>query len=70
MNDIVIGGGGHAGVQLCGALAAAGQGARVHLVCEEPVLPYHALRCRRRRQSEEQSRFCTAVVLFAAPAHG
>lgn len=38
---IVIVGGGHAGAQLCGALAAAGQGARVHLVCEEPVLPYH-----------------------------
>jgi 3-phenylpropionate/trans-cinnamate dioxygenase ferredoxin reductase subunit len=40
MNDIVIVGGGHAGVQLCGALAAAGQGARVHLVCEEPLIPY------------------------------
>lgn len=39
--SIVIVGGGHAGAQLCGALAAAGQGARVHLVCEEPVLPYH-----------------------------
>lgn len=40
MNEIVIVGGGHAGAQLCGALAAAGQGARVHLVCEEPWLPY------------------------------
>ena len=45
MNDanepIVIVGGGHAAAQLCGGLAAAGQGARVHLVCEEPQLPYH-----------------------------
>ena len=40
MNDIVIVGGGHAGVQLCGALVAAGRGARVHLVCEEPLIPY------------------------------
>jgi 3-phenylpropionate/trans-cinnamate dioxygenase ferredoxin reductase component len=40
LNNIVVVGGGHAGVQLCSALAAAGQGARVHLVCEEPVLPY------------------------------
>lgn len=40
MNDIVIVGGGHAGAQLSGALAAAGQGARIHLVCEEPALPY------------------------------
>lgn len=40
MNEIVIVGGGHAGAQLCGALAAAGQGARVHLVCDEPLLPY------------------------------
>jgi len=40
MTDIVIVGGGHAGVQLCGALAATGLSARVHLVCEEPVLPY------------------------------
>jgi len=38
---IVIIGCGHAGAQLCAALAAAGQGARVHLVCEEPELPYH-----------------------------
>ena len=36
----VIVGGGHAGAQLCAALAEAGQGDRVHLVCEEPVLPY------------------------------
>ena len=40
MTDIVIIGGGHGGAQLCAALAAAGQGARVHLVCDEPVLPY------------------------------
>ncbi|MDY0744032.1 FAD-dependent oxidoreductase [Paucibacter sp. R3-3] len=38
---IVIIGGGHAGAALCGALAAAGLGAQVHLVCEEAVLPYH-----------------------------
>ena len=37
---IVIVGGGHAGAQLCAALADAGQGARVHLVCEELELPY------------------------------
>ena len=37
---IVIVGGGHAAAQLCAGLAAAGQGARVHLVCEEPELPY------------------------------
>ncbi|MGE5116547.1 MAG: FAD-dependent oxidoreductase, partial [Betaproteobacteria bacterium] len=37
---IVIVGGGHAGVQLCAALVEAGQGARVHLVCDEPLLPY------------------------------
>jgi 3-phenylpropionate/trans-cinnamate dioxygenase ferredoxin reductase component len=38
---IVIIGGGHAAAALCGALAAAGQGQRVHLVCEEAELPYH-----------------------------
>lgn len=38
--DIVIVGGGHAGAQLCAALADAKQGARVHLVCDEPELPY------------------------------
>lgn len=38
---IVIVGGGHAAAQLCAGLAEAGQGARVHLVCEEAVLPYH-----------------------------
>ena len=38
---IVIIGGGHAGAALCGALAAAGLGAQVQLVCEEAVLPYH-----------------------------
>lgn len=37
---IVIVGGGHAAAALCAGLAAAGQGARVHLVCEEPELPY------------------------------
>lgn len=41
MSDaIVVIGGGHAGVQLCGALAAAGLGPRTHLVCAEPQLPY------------------------------
>jgi 3-phenylpropionate/trans-cinnamate dioxygenase ferredoxin reductase subunit len=39
-DTIVIVGGGHAGVQLCNALAAAGQGARVQLVCDETELPY------------------------------
>jgi 3-phenylpropionate/trans-cinnamate dioxygenase ferredoxin reductase subunit len=38
---IVIIGGGHAGAALCGALAAAGMGSQVQLVCEEPELPYH-----------------------------
>lgn len=37
---IVIVGGGHAAAQLCAALVTAGQGARVHLVCEEAELPY------------------------------
>ena len=40
MNPIVIIGGGHAGAQLCGALAEAGLGPQVHLVCAEPELPY------------------------------
>ena len=40
-NPIVIVGGGHAAAQLCAGLAEAGQGARVHLVCEEPCEPYH-----------------------------
>ena len=40
MNSIVIIGGGHAGAQLCGALAEAGLGPQVQLVCAEPVLPY------------------------------
>jgi 3-phenylpropionate/trans-cinnamate dioxygenase ferredoxin reductase component len=39
-NSIVIIGGGHAAAQLCAGLVAAGQGARVHLVCEEAELPY------------------------------
>ena len=37
---IVIVGGGHAGAALCGALAAAGLGARTQLVCAEDELPY------------------------------
>lgn len=42
MNDaIVIVGGGHAAALLCHGLAGAGLGARVHLVCAEPELPYH-----------------------------
>jgi 3-phenylpropionate/trans-cinnamate dioxygenase ferredoxin reductase subunit len=41
MNPIVIIGGGHAAAQLCAGLAEAGQGARVHLVCEEACEPYH-----------------------------
>ncbi len=40
MNSIVIVGGGHAGAQLCGALAEAGLGSQVHLVCAEGLLPY------------------------------
>ena len=40
MNPIVIIGGGHAGAQLCGALAEAGLGPQVQLVCAEPLLPY------------------------------
>jgi 3-phenylpropionate/trans-cinnamate dioxygenase ferredoxin reductase subunit len=39
--DIVIIGGGLAAAQLCAGLAEAGQGARVHLVCEEDCIPYH-----------------------------
>lgn len=38
--DIVVIGGGHAAAQFCAGMAEAGQGARVHLVCEEPDLPY------------------------------
>ncbi len=38
--SVVVIGGGHAGAQLCAGLAAAGLGPCVHLVCEEPVLPY------------------------------
>jgi 3-phenylpropionate/trans-cinnamate dioxygenase ferredoxin reductase subunit len=36
----VIVGGGHAGAALCHGLAAAGLGARTHIVCDEPELPY------------------------------
>ncbi len=39
-SSIVIVGAGHAGAQLCSALVAAGLGSRIHLVCEEPDLPY------------------------------
>jgi 3-phenylpropionate/trans-cinnamate dioxygenase ferredoxin reductase component len=39
-SPIVIVGGGHAGVQLCAGLVAAGLGRQVHLVCEEADLPY------------------------------
>lgn len=39
-DNVVVIGGGHAGAQVCAGLAAAGWGARVHLVCEEPELPY------------------------------
>ncbi len=39
-DSVVIVGGGHAGAQLCNALAAAGRARGVHLVCEEPELPY------------------------------
>jgi 3-phenylpropionate/trans-cinnamate dioxygenase ferredoxin reductase subunit len=38
--SIVIVGGGHAAAQLCAGLLAAGRAAGVHLVCEEPELPY------------------------------
>ena len=38
--SIVIIGGGHAAAPLCAGLAAAGLGARVHLVCEEAMPPY------------------------------
>ncbi len=40
-SNIVIIGGGHAAAQLCAGLVEAGQGARVHLVCEEAAIPYH-----------------------------
>jgi 3-phenylpropionate/trans-cinnamate dioxygenase ferredoxin reductase subunit len=39
-DSIVVIGGGHAGAQICASLAELGQGQRVHLVCEESVLPY------------------------------
>jgi 3-phenylpropionate/trans-cinnamate dioxygenase ferredoxin reductase component len=39
-NSIVIVGGGHSGAQLCASLAELGHAAHIHLVCEEPVLPY------------------------------
>ncbi len=38
--SIVIVGGGHAAAALCAALAEAGQGARIHMVCAEDDLPY------------------------------
>ncbi|WP_431275651.1 NAD(P)/FAD-dependent oxidoreductase [Variovorax ureilyticus] len=40
-SNIVIIGGGHAAAQLCAGLVDAGQGARIHLVCEEAAIPYH-----------------------------
>ena len=40
-SNIVIIGGGHAAAQLCAGLVEAGQGARIHLVCEEAAVPYH-----------------------------
>jgi 3-phenylpropionate/trans-cinnamate dioxygenase ferredoxin reductase component len=40
-DPIVIVGGGHAGAQLCAALAAAGRAPDVHLVCDDAELPYH-----------------------------
>lgn len=40
MEQIVVIGGGHAAAQLCAGLAEAGIGSQVHLVCEEPLLPY------------------------------
>ena len=40
MSQIVIIGGGHAGAQLCSALADAGLGPQTHLVCAEALLPY------------------------------
>lgn len=40
MNPIVIIGGGHAAAPLCAALAEAGLGAQLHLVCAESALPY------------------------------
>ena len=39
-SPIVVIGGGHAAAALCAGLVDAGQGARVHLVCEEARLPY------------------------------
>jgi len=38
--DVVVIGGGHAAAQFCAGMVEAGQGARLHLVCEEPHLPY------------------------------
>lgn len=37
---IVIVGGGHAAAQLCASLVEAQQGERIHVICEEPELPY------------------------------
>ena len=37
---IVVVGGGHAAAQLCASLVEGGAGNRLHLVCEEPLLPY------------------------------
>ena len=40
MRDVLVIGGGHAAAQFCAGMVEAGQGARLHLVCEEPHLPY------------------------------
>jgi len=40
LDPIVVIGGGHAGIQLCGALVAARPGVAIQLVCEEAELPY------------------------------
>jgi 3-phenylpropionate/trans-cinnamate dioxygenase ferredoxin reductase subunit len=37
---IVVIGGGHAAAQICASLSELGQGAKIHLVCEEDFLPY------------------------------
>lgn len=39
--SIVVIGGGHAGIQLCAALAAGGYAGGIQLVCAEDQLPYH-----------------------------
>ena len=41
--SIVIICGGHAGTQLCHSLVADGHAGSVHLVCDDPELPYHRI---------------------------